>query len=102
MTARKFRQPVVLDTNVFIRSFKARSAASPNRRVLRLWLLEKQLQLVLSRELMDECLEIFEEVLGMNAGLIAQWRRRFEKKPRTTLINLGRRYSESRDPDDND
>lgn len=101
MTARKFRQPVVFDTNIFIRNFKARSTSSPNRRAIRLWLLEKQLQLVLSPELMEEYLEIFEEILGFDAGLIAAWRQRFEDDNRTTIVNLGRRFIESRDADDN-
>lgn len=101
MTARKFRQPVVFDTNVFIRSFKARAATSANRRAVRLWLLEKQLQLILSPELLTEHLEIFEEVLGFDTDLVEAWRARFENDNRTTMVNSGKRSSESRDPDDN-
>ena len=33
-----------LDTNVFVRSFKTRQKSSPNYRIVRLWLIEKQLQ----------------------------------------------------------
>jgi hypothetical protein len=50
MVARKQRIPVVLDTNVFVRAFKSRSLTSPNQRVVRLWLLEKRLQLIVSQE----------------------------------------------------
>jgi len=48
MVRRKERTPVVVDTNVFVRSFKARSRANPNRRVIDVWLLERRLQLILS------------------------------------------------------
>ena len=34
MSARKHRLPVVVDTNVFVRSFKTRSKSSPNRKVM--------------------------------------------------------------------
>jgi putative PIN family toxin of toxin-antitoxin system len=101
MPARKQRLPIVADTNVFIRSFKARSRTNPNRKIIRGWLLERRLQLVVSRELIDEYLGIFEEVLGMSAELTAEWRRRFEQDSRVTVVQLGRRYTESRDPDDN-
>jgi putative PIN family toxin of toxin-antitoxin system len=101
MPLRKRRVPVVADTNVFIRSFKARSQTNPNRRIIRLWLLERQLQLVVSREVIEEYLAIFAQVLGMDAGLIEEWRLRFEEDARVTVVQLGRRYTESRDPDDN-
>lgn len=101
MAIRKRRLPVVVDTNVFVRSFKARSAANPNRRIVRLWLLERQLQLVASRELIAEYLAIFAEVLGMGPDLIAEWRHRFEQDPRMTVVRPGVHYLESRDADDN-
>jgi len=101
MTARKFRQPVVFDTNIFVRSFKARAHSSHNRRAVRLCLLEKQLQLILSPELMEEYLKIFESILGFNTDLIAAWQQRFEDDSRTTMVKLGRRFNESRDNDDN-
>jgi predicted nucleic acid-binding protein len=37
----------------------------------------------------------------MDDELIAAWRRRFTIDSRTTVVNLGRRFKESRDPDDN-
>lgn len=101
MVSRKQRIPVVLDTNVFVRAFKTRSDGSPNQRIVRLWLLEKRLQLIVSNELIDEYLEIFESILGMNEELIEDWRQRFASDPRSTLVGLGRRFTESRDPDDN-
>lgn len=101
MPIRKRREVIVADTNVFVRSFKARSNANPNRRIIRLWLLERRVQLVVSRELIAEHLDVFARVLGMDAALIEEWRVRFERDPRVTVVRLGRRYTESRDPDVN-
>jgi putative PIN family toxin of toxin-antitoxin system len=92
---------VVADTNVFVRNFKTRSNTNPNRRVIRLWLLEKRLQLVVSPELAAEYLEIFARILGMDTETIDAWRVRFEHDSRCTVVHLARRYVESRDPDDN-
>lgn len=36
---------VVLDTSVFVRNFLSRSLGSPNRRVIRLWLVEPKFKL---------------------------------------------------------
>lgn len=101
MVRRRLRTPVVADTNVFVRNFKARSNTNPNRRIIRLWLLEKRVQLVVSPELAAEYLEIFAKVLGMEADTIDAWRERFEHDSRCTVVHLARRYVESRDPDDN-
>jgi putative PIN family toxin of toxin-antitoxin system len=101
MVSRKQRVSVVLDTNVFVRAFKTRSPASANQRVVRLWLLEKRLQLVVSADLIDEYLGVFQDLLGMDEGLIGQWRQRFAGDSRSTIVGLGRRYTASRDPDDN-
>lgn len=101
MVARKQRIPVVLDTNVLVRALKSRGSASPNQRTVRLWLLEKRLQLIVSDDLIDEYLGVFQKILYMEDELIERWRDRFANDPRSTVVNLGRRYSESRDPDDN-
>ncbi len=101
MVQRKQRLPVVLDTNVFVRALKAGSKTNWNRRIVRLWLIERQLQLVVSRELIAEYLGIFADVLGMGTETVAEWRNRFEIDGRSSLVNLGRRYAASRDPDDN-
>ena len=101
MSARKDRLRVVLDTNVFVRNFKSRSKSSPNRKIIRLWLVEKQLQLIVSHEIVAEYLEIFGEVLAMDADVVEEWHERFVLDPRATLVNLARRDDESRDPDDN-
>ena len=59
------------------------------------------MQLVVSRELIAESLGIFADVLGMETETAAEWRNRFEIDGRSSLVNLGRRYAASRDPDDN-
>src|SRR5437867_2680575 len=101
MPARQHRTPVVLDTNVFVRSFKTRGNANPNRRIVRLWLLEKRLQLIACDETIEEYLGVFSGVLGMDTETLVAWQRRFTQDRRTSVVRLGRRYSESRDPDDN-
>jgi uncharacterized protein len=101
MVQRKKRICVVVDTNVFVRNFKARKKANPNRRVILLWLIEKQLQLIVNSKVVDEYLEIFDRILGMDAEIIREWQLRFESDSRCTQVNLGRRFKESRDPDDN-
>jgi putative PIN family toxin of toxin-antitoxin system len=101
MVARKQRIPLVLDTNVFVRAFKSRSRRTANQRVVRLWLLEKRTQLIVCDELIDEYLGVFEELLGMDDELIDDWQQRFASDSRSTVVRLGRRYTESRDPDDN-
>jgi putative PIN family toxin of toxin-antitoxin system len=86
---------------VFVRNFKTRHRANANRRVIRLWLLERRLQLIVSTDMVAEYLKIFEEILGMDAATIGEWRGRFERDRRCTHVKLGRRFEESRDPDDN-
>jgi putative PIN family toxin of toxin-antitoxin system len=100
MVSRKHRIRVVLDTNVFVRAFKTRSAGSANRRVVRLWLLQKQLQLIVCHELIDEYLGVFRDLLAMDDQLIDDWRQRFVNDFRATVVNLGQRFVESRDPGD--
>jgi len=101
VVSRKLRIAVVLDTNVLVRALKTRSTASPNQRLLRLWLLSKRLQLIVSHPLVEEYLEIFRDVLELEAELLHEWEQRFLDDARSTLVNLGRRYNFSRDPDDN-
>ena len=101
MSARKRRIPVVFDTNVFVRNFKSRSKSSHNRRVFRLWLVERKLQLVVSEEVVAEYLEIFENVLELDEEIVLKWRTRFCDGPGVTFVELGPREVGSRDPDDN-
>ena len=81
MSARKHRTPVVVDTNVFVRSFKTRSQSSPNRRVIRLWLIERKLQLIMSDDVVTEYLEIFERIPAMDRETLLGWQARFADDP---------------------
>ena len=65
MAAKKLRTPVVLDTNIFVRAFKSKHGSSPNKRVIRCWLVEKRLLPSVCEEIVEEYLEIFESVLGL-------------------------------------
>jgi predicted nucleic acid-binding protein len=94
MVRRQARIRVAIDTNAFLRSFKARSKTNPNRRLIRLWFVERRLQLVVGSEVLTEYLEIFDRVLRMDPTLIEQWRLRFQEDRRSTWVRLGRRYSE--------
>jgi len=64
-------------------------------------LLEKRLQLILSQEVIEEYLGIFAEILDMDEETLEKWRSRFEEDKRSSVIGLGRRFTESRDPEDN-
>jgi putative PIN family toxin of toxin-antitoxin system len=101
MVLRKHRLRVVLDTNVFVRAFKARANTNPNQRIIRLWLRLRRIQLVVSGDLVDEYLGVFSDVLNMDDDVVANWRLRFLHDSRSTWVNLGRRFFDSRDPDDN-
>lgn len=101
MIARKRRTRIVADTNVFVRGLRARARTNAHRRIIRLWLVENRLQLIVSAEIIAEYLEIFARVLSMDARTVERWRTHFEEDRRVTLVNLGRRFTASRDPDDN-
>ncbi len=101
MVSRRRRLVVVFDTNVLVRALMSRSKSSPNYRVVRLWLVERELQLVVSKELLSEYLDVFERVRGMTTDVIEEWRERFTEDSRVSFVNLGTRFELSRDPDDN-
>jgi len=101
MVARKHRTRVVLDTNVFVRNFTGRRRDSSNKRVITLWIQRRLLQLIVSREVIEEYLEIFEREVRMETRWLQEWRRRFESGQLCSVIGLARRYAQSRDPDDN-
>ena len=100
MVRRRQRLKVVLDTNVLVRSVHSSRRDSFNRRIVRQWLAEKRLQLLVSDELVSEYLEVFERVLDFNADQLDFWRQRFTTDERVTMIQLGPRCIGSRDSDD--
>lgn len=101
MSARKHRIPVVLDTNVWVRNFKSPNKSSPNRRIIRVWLQQKRLQLIVSEEILAEYMEIFEDVLEFAPTDLEEWHETFIHDARVTMVRLARRDDQSRDPDDN-
>jgi len=100
MPKRRRRINVVLDTNIFVRNFLTSSRGSPNRRVIRLWLVERKFKLALSSEIESEYLRIFEELLGFDRDTLIAWKRRFANKRITQTVGVGS-SSLSRDPTDN-
>jgi len=99
MARRKDRLPVVLDTNVIVGALLSTKRQSANQRVFRLWL-HRQLQLVVSKEVAAEYLELIER-LHISAPRAEAFRQRLQRQDIITHVNLGPRFSESRDPDDN-
>ena len=99
MARRKDRVPVVLDTNVIVGALLGTKRQSANQRVYRLWL-RRQLQLIVSPEIAAEYLELIER-LHISPPRAEAFRSRLQRRDIITHVNLGRRFTESRDPDDN-
>jgi putative PIN family toxin of toxin-antitoxin system len=96
---RKERVPVVLDTNVVIGQALSPARRSANARVYDLWLIERRLQLIVSRPLIAEYIEVLER-LGTMPERLARLQGQFLTSPTVTHTNLGKRFTISRDPDD--
>jgi putative PIN family toxin of toxin-antitoxin system len=71
-----------------------------NGRVVELWLVRKNIQLVLTPEIIEESLRVMDHFLLFSQELLNTWERRFLKH-RTDVVSLGRRLNFSRDPNDN-
>lgn len=100
MPKRRGSTAVVIDTNVFVRNFLTRSRRSPNRLVVRLWLVDRKFKLGLSDDTKEEYLRIFEDVLGFDKEKLASWRKRFGDRRIAKTIGVGT-STLSRDPADN-
>lgn len=100
MPRRKERLAVVFDTNVLIGFYLSRHPQSANRRVFRLWRDERKLQLIVSREMLSEYLEVLARV-GVAEPHIELLAERFDRRRTITHVKLGARPLASRDPDDN-
>ena len=100
MPKRRRTIKVVVDTNVFVGNFLTRSRGSPNRRVIRLWLVERKFKLALSSDIEAEYLRIFEDLLGFDTDTLMSWKRRFGNKRITQTVGGGT-SSLGRDPKDN-
>jgi uncharacterized protein len=97
---RKERVPVVLDTNVVIAYYLSTSARSASRRIFHLWRDIRRLQLIVSREVEDEYVEVLRRV-SVAENRLRRFRRRLEQRGTVTHVKLGPRPTASADPDDN-
>jgi putative PIN family toxin of toxin-antitoxin system len=91
---------VVLDTNVIIGYYLSRRPQSANSRVFRLWRDERKLQLIVSRAVVDEYLEVLAR-LNVAERQIKLLVERFAKRSTVTHAKLGTQPRISRDPEDN-
>lgn len=99
MPPRKARLPVVLDTNVIIAQLLSQTRRSASSRVFDLWLVKRELQLIVSPPLVEEYLELLERI-GIARERIARFHQRLLTANTVTRVNLGRRFQVSRDADD--
>ena len=100
MPPRKRRIPVVFDTNVIVGFYLSRTPGSANQQAFRLWRYERQLQLIVSDDVVREYLEILLR-LGVPEALVKRLEKRFANRVTVTHVSLGLRPKLSRDPDDN-
>ncbi|MGB9178524.1 MAG: putative toxin-antitoxin system toxin component, PIN family, partial [Pyrinomonadaceae bacterium] len=99
MPPRKGRLPVVLDTNVIVAQLLSKTHRSANSRVFDLWLVQRQLQLIVSPHLIEEYLELLHRI-GIAEDRIARFHQRLLTAQTVTRINPGKRFQLSRDADD--
>lgn len=99
MPPKNARVPVVLDTNVIIAQLLSKTRRSANARVFDLWLIRRELQLIVSPPLIEEYLELFSRI-GIADERIARFHQRLLTARTVTRINLGRHFQMSRDADD--
>lgn len=99
MPRRKDRLPVVLDTNVVANFFLGRRPQSASAKIFTLWFRQRNLQLIVSDEVVDEYLEILTR-LPISETKVKKFRERLQTRETVTQVNLGARHAISRDPDD--
>lgn len=100
MPPRKHRIRVVFDTNVLIGFYLGRNPQSANARIWRLWRDVRDLQLIVSDEIIDEYMEIVER-LQVGENRQERLAQRLQSRDTVTHVQLGPRFNLSRDPDDN-
>ena len=99
MAAKKERLPVVLDTNFIIASYLSTNPQSPNVVTVRLWR-ERKLQLIIADEIAGEYIDVLNQ-LGVSENLVANFSTSLDESGTVTYVNLGKRFTDSRDPKDN-
>ena len=100
MPPKKARLSVVLDTNVIIAQLLSKTRRSASSRVFDLWLVRRELQLIVSPPLIEEYLELLQRI-GVAEERIARFHQRLLTARTVTRINLGKHFRVSRDSDDN-
>ncbi len=100
MPPRKERITVVFDTNVLIAFYLSRNSKSAVSKIIRLWRNERELQMIISDEIVAEYLEILERV-GINEKRIEKLKEILETFGIVSKFSLGKIPTESRDVDDN-
>jgi putative PIN family toxin of toxin-antitoxin system len=66
---------------------------------VRLWR-ERKLQVIVSDEIVDEYIDVLNR-LGVSENLVANFSTSIDESGTVTHVNLGKRFTESRDPKDN-
>ncbi len=99
MARRKDRLRVVLDTNVVVAALLSTKRQSVNWQVLRLWF-RRQLQLVVSEDVVAEYVLLLRR-LRIPPKRVGAFHQRLRRQDIVTHVNLGPRFTASRDPDDN-
>jgi len=99
VAAKKERLPVVLDTNVIIANYLSTNPKSPNVVTVRLWR-ERKLQLIVSAETTAEYVDVLNR-LGIAENLVTNFAASLHEGGNVTQVNLGKRFTDSRDPKDN-
>ncbi len=100
MPPRKERITVVLNTNVIVGYYLSHSPRSTNKQVFRLWRDQRTLQLIASDDVITEYLEVLER-LQIEPQRVRRFAERLRRRETVTRVRLGRRFTTSRDPDDN-
>jgi putative PIN family toxin of toxin-antitoxin system len=100
MPPKKARIPIVLDTNVLVAQILSKTRRSASSRVFDLWLVRRELQLVVSPPLIEEYLELLRRI-RVAEERVELFHRRLLEAGTVTRVNLGKRFLLSRDPDDN-
>lgn len=98
MAKRRDRILVLLDTSVLVRIWANPNGDSPSAQIWQLWL-ARQIQLVVSLEVVAEYIEILERK-GHSPRHIEQFVERLETRSTVTRVNLGRRIRLARDSQD--
>lgn len=99
MPPKKARLPVVLDTNIIIAQLLSKTRRSANSRVFDLWLIRRELQLIVSPPLIEEYLELLDRI-GIAEERVIRFHQRLLTADTVTRINLGKQLQISRDSDD--